>query len=105
MSRFVKNWETMDILSKIAYLLVGLLFFIIPFAGLVLESFNIILVNFEMLYGLYIVSIIASILARQWKLLLIVSVGTIFVYAVTIGLSEVLWYYLKEWFGIDISYR
>ena len=38
-------------------------------------------------------------------MILIATVGGLMVWAITIGIAEVLWYYLNAWFGIDISYR
>ena len=92
-------------LSKMAYLFTGLLFFLIPFSGLVLESLNIHWIGFESLFFLYLFSIGLSLMAREWKLALVVCSGTIAIYALTLGVSEVLWYYLKTWFAVDISYR
>lgn len=77
----------------------------IPMEGLIFESFHVPLVDYNIILGVYVLSIVVSFFSRQWKLMLIAAVGGILILAMTIGLSEVLWYYLKNWFGIDISYR
>ena len=105
MAKLYDKWQKMNLLEKCAYLSVCLLFFTIPFTGLILESFNISIINMEFIYGLYLISILFSVLAKKWKLVLIATIGGLVLWAVTIGIAEVLWYYLKTWFGIDISYR
>ncbi|MDY2795381.1 hypothetical protein [Peptostreptococcus porci] len=105
MKRFEAKWKKLSCMSRIEYILVGILFLIIPIEGLIFESFNVTLVDYKIVLGIYILAIVISLLSRQWKLALIVIVGGILVLAITIGLSEVLGYYLKEWFGIDISHR
>lgn len=77
----------------------------IPFTGLILESLNISIICFEFIFGLYVFSIVLSILAKEWKLILISTFGGLILWAMTIGISEILWYYLKYWFDIDISNR
>ena len=76
-----------------------LLFIMIPFTGLILESLNISIIKFEIILGIYVLSIIFSILAKNWKLILIATIGGLVLWAITIGIAEVLWYYLKSWFG------
>ena len=105
MEKIRKKWSSMDLFGKCSYLSVGLLFFLIPFTGLVLESLNIHIISFDIIFGIYVLSIIFSILAKKWKLILIATIGGLVLWAITIGLAEVLWYYLKTWFEIDISYR
>ena len=98
-----KKWSSMDLFSKCSYLSVCLLFFLIPFTGLVLESLNISIIKFEIILGVYVLSIIFSILAKKWKLIIIATVGALLLWAITIGIAEILWYYLKSWFDIDLS--
>lgn len=105
MEKIIRKWINMNLICKCAYLSVCVLFIMIPFTGLVLESLNISIVRIEIIFGIYILSVIFSILARKWKLIFIATVGGLILWALTIGMSEVLWYYLKVWFGIDISYR
>lgn len=105
MEKIRKKWSSMDLFGKCSYLSVGLLFFLIPFTGLVLESLNISIIKFEIILGIYVLSIICSILAKKWKLIIIATVGALLLWAITIGIAEILWYYLKSWFNIDISYR
>ena len=103
--KIMETWKKENLICKIAYILTCVLFFWIPFEGLVLESLNLHLLGYEGVRILYIFTIICAIAARKWKLVLLVVVGTFLVWVATLGLSEVLWYYLKTWFGIDISYR
>ena len=96
MEKFIKKWKNLNLFSKCSYLSVCLLFIMIPFTGLILESLNISIIKFEIILGIYVLSIIFSILA---------TIGGLVLWAITIGIAEVLWYYLKSWFGVDISYR
>lgn len=105
MEKFIKKWKNLNSFSKCSYLSVCLLFIMIPFTGLILESLNISIIKFEIILGIYVLSIIFSILAKNWKLILIATIGGLVLWAITIGIAEVLWYYLKSWFGVDISYR
>lgn len=105
MENLIKKWKNGNLFSKCSYLSVCLLFIMIPFTGLVLESLNISIIKFEIIFGMYVLSIIFSILAKNWKLILIATIGALVLWAITIGVAEILWYYLKSWFGIDISYR
>lgn len=105
MKNFREKWKKLNWIARIAYILVGILFLIIPIEGLIFESFNMTLVDYNTVLGLYILTIIISLFSKQWKLALVAAVGGMVIFAATIGLSEVLWYYLKQWFGIDISYR
>lgn len=104
--RIIKEkWVELNWLSRIAYIVVAILFLIIPIEILILESFNIAIIDWLGLEVLLGASILASIIAREWKLILIAIVGAYVVLGISWGLSSVLWYYLNEWFGIDISYR
>ncbi len=105
MEKITEKYKKFDFLNRCAYIGVFALLILIPFTGLVLESFNIHIITANMLYALYIFNIALCILTKNWKLLLLTAVGSLFVWALTMGMSEVLWYYLKAWFGIDISYR
>ena len=105
MEKFIKKLKNLNLFSKCSYLSVCLLFIMIPFTGLILESLNISIIKFEIILGIYVLSIIFSILAKNWKLILIATIGGLVLWAITIGIAEVLWYYLKSWFGVDISYR
>ena len=105
MEKFIKKRKNLNLFSKCSYLSVCLLFIMIPFTGLILESLNISIIKFEIILGIYVLSIIFSILAKNWKLILIATIGGLVLWAITIGIAEVLWYYLKSWFGVDISYR
>lgn len=105
MSSIANKIEKMNLRTKLAYLLVMVLLFTIPFTGLVLESMNINIINFNMILGLYAFTVLASLIAKQWKLVIIATIGSMIIWAITLGLSEVLWYCLKEFFGMDISYR
>lgn len=105
MEKFIKKWKNLNLFSKYSYLSICLLFIMIPFTGLILESLNISIIKFEIILGIYVLSIIFSILAKNWKLILIATIGGLVLWAITIGIAEVLWYYLKSWFGVDISYR
>jgi hypothetical protein len=73
MEKIRKKWSSMDLFGKCSYLSVGLLFFLIPFTGLVLESLNISIIKFEIILGIYVLSIICSILAKKWKLIIIAT--------------------------------
>ena len=95
MKKIRKKWENMNLFSKCSYLSVCLLFFLIPFTGLVLESLNISIIKFEIILGIYILSIIFSMLAKKWKLMIIATVGALLLWAITIGIAEILWYYYK----------
>lgn len=94
-----------DLLKRISHILLVILFISIPFTGLVLESLDINIITFNMIFGLYILTILTLILTKQWKLIIIATIGTILIWAITLGLSELLWYFLKRYFDIDISYR
>ena len=93
------------LLKRISHILLVILFISIPFTGLVLESLDINIITFNMIFGLYILTILTLILTKQWKLIIIATIGTILIWAITLGLSELLWYLLKRYFDIDISYR
>lgn len=101
----IREFKKMNLLTRCSYILLTVLFTIIPFTGLILESLNIKIISFDMIFALYILTIIVSLLAKQWKLIIIATFGSLVILAITIGISEVAWYYLKELFGIDISYR
>ena len=103
--RVILKWKDMHFFCKCSYLLICILFIMIPFTGLILESFNISIISFNFILGIYVLCIVFSILAKDWKMILIATVGGLMVWAITIGIAEVLWYYLNAWFGIDISYR
>lgn len=90
MEKIRKKWSSMDLFGKCSYLSVGLLFFLIPFTGLVLESLNISIIKFEIILGIYVLSIICSILAKKWKLIIIATVGALLLWAITIGIAEIL---------------
>ena len=92
-------------MKRISHILLVILFISIPFTGLVLESLDINIITFNMIFGLYILTILTLILTKQWKLIIIATIGTILIWAITLGLSELLWYLLKRYFDIDISYR
>lgn len=53
MEKIRKKWSSMDLFGKCSYLSVGLLFFLIPFTGLVLESLNISIIKFEIILGMF----------------------------------------------------
>ena len=101
----LRNFKKLNLVTKSSYILVAILFVIIPFTGLVLESLNINIISFYMIFALYILTIAVSLLAKQWKLVIVTTIGSMIIWAITLGISEVLWYYMKELFGIDISYR
>ncbi len=105
MLKQIRNFKKLNLVTKSSYILVAILFVIIPFTGLVLESLNINVISFYMIFALYILTIAVSLLAKQWKLVIVTTIGSMIIWATTLGLSEVLWYYMKELFGIDISYR
>ncbi len=105
MDSILGKYKKMNIFNKSAYIGVCALMILIPFTGLILESFNIHIITSDMLYALYIFNIIICVLTKNWKLLFVTAVGSLFMWALTMGMAEVLWYYLKIWFDIDISYR
>lgn len=105
MSEKIRNFKKMNLMTKSSYILVAILLVIIPFTGLVLESLNIKVISFYMIFDLYILTIVVSLFAKQWKLVIVATIGSMIIWAITLGVSEVLWYYLKALFGIDISYR
>lgn len=98
MSEKLKNFKMMNLITKIAYILVAILFIKIPFTGLVLESLNINVISFDMIFALNLLTIVVSLLAKQWKLAIIATIGSMIIWAITLGISEVMWYYLKELF-------
>lgn len=106
MESIKKKWSQLPSLAKTAYALTGFLLLLIPFEGLVLESFNLAIPGiYAIVSCLYWAGIVLAAVSKQWKLLLIAVIAPWLMWALTIGLSEVLWHYLKTWFGIDISYR
>lgn len=105
MSEKIRNFKKMNLITKSSYILVIILFTIIPFTGLTLEPLNINVISFYMIFALYILTIVVSLLAKQWKLAIVATIGSMIIWAITLGISEVLWYYLKELFVIDISHR
>lgn len=105
MKKVFKNWKSTTCLKKISHILLIILFISIPFTGLVLESFNIYIISFNMIFGLYVLTLIMLIITRQWALIFIATLGFILLFALTLGLSEILWYLLKKYYDIDISYR
>ncbi|MDU5324773.1 MAG: hypothetical protein E6149_08880, partial [Peptoniphilus harei] len=104
MGKKFKENRVMTIANKVSYISLIVLFVLIPFTGLVLESFNIHIVTFNMIFGLYIFTVLTALIAKQWKLIVMATIGSLLIWAVTMGLSEVLWYCLKKYFDIDISY-
>lgn len=106
MQQMMNMWKQLNFAGKTAYLLTGLLFVLIPFEGLVLESVNLPIPGiYTIVSTLYWAAILFAAISKQWKLLAVAALGTWLLWAWTIGLAEVLWYYLNTWFGIDISYR
>lgn len=99
------NFQTSSWLGKSAYLLTALLFVTIPFAGLVLEPLGIVLIGFPHFAVLYVGAIACSVLAGKWRLVLVVALGGLYVWGGTIFFAEVLWYYFKDVFGIDLYPR
>ena len=97
-----EKWKELNWLSRVAYILVAITLLSLPIEGLIFESFDIAIIDIDVLIVLHYVSTAIAMFARQWKL---AFVGFYVSYGITIGLSEVLWYYLKAWVGIDISYR
>ncbi|MDY6065672.1 MAG: hypothetical protein SPI59_05020 [Finegoldia sp.] len=102
---FKERWKDMNFLSRPAHILVGLLFFIIPFEMLVIESFSYGLFDAEFVFFLYILSIIVAIIAREFKLALVALLGGFIVLFITYFTADALCYYLKKFFDIDISHR
>lgn len=100
-----EKWKELNWLSRLAYILVVIMLLSLPIEGLIFESFDIAIIDIDVIIVLHYVSTAVALLARQWKLALVAFVGFYVSYGITIGLSEVLWYYLKAWVGIDISYR
>lgn len=100
-----EKWKELNWLSRVAYILVAITLLSLPIEGLIFESFDIAIIDIDVLIVLHYVSTAIAMFARQWKLALVAFVGFYVSYGITIGLSEVLWYYLKAWVGIDISYR
>ncbi|EHZ5136469.1 hypothetical protein K6B29_002766, partial [Enterococcus faecalis] len=52
----ISNWKNSDLLTKVGLAIAGLVFVVIPFSGLVLESFGIKLVSFNFLFFLYVLA-------------------------------------------------
>lgn len=98
-------WKSADWIKRISCSLTFFVIFGIFFEGLVLESFRLSMLGYQGFHCLYIVAIICSFFTKKWRLILIAIIGPIVAWALTIGLAEVLWYYLLKWFDIDISYR
>lgn len=65
MEKFIKKWKNLNLFSKCSYLSVCLLFIMIPFTGLILESLNISIIKFEIILGIYVLSIIFSIPSKK----------------------------------------
>ncbi|MBO6417471.1 hypothetical protein ACK4CS_17945 [Enterococcus gallinarum] len=101
----ISNWKNSDLLTKVGLAIAGLVFVVIPFSGLVLESFGIKLVRFNFLFFLYVLAELCFLLSKKWKYAVIFTFGCIVLFAITLGLSEALWYYLDKYFNIDISNR
>ncbi len=100
------KWMELTWIGRAAYIAAGLLFILMVVEGLVLESLGMSIPGAVALVdGLYVATIVLALFAKQWKLAVIVFVGFWLLWAFLMGVSEVLWYYLKTWFGIDISYR
>lgn len=75
MKEFIIKWKNMNIFNKCSYLLVCVLFIMNPFTGLILESLNMSIIKFEIIFGIYVLSIIFSLLAKNWKMILIATIG------------------------------
>lgn len=105
MNGSIEKWSEKSWICKIAYLLTGVLFFWLPFEGLVLGAFSLHLLGFQGIWGLYIAALICAIIAKKWLLLFIVAVGFWLIFAAVLGLAEVLWYYSKFFFDIDLFIR
>ena len=101
----LQKWHSETLLGKIAYTLTSFLFFWIFFEGLILESFNIHLLGINGVLATYYIALFVALLARKWKLFFATFIGFYILYGGVILGSEILWYYLQKWFGIDISYR
>ena len=105
MKYFIQKWHKETWLGKIAYLFTAFLFFWILFEGLILESINIHILGIRGVWAIYYMTLFVALVARKWKLFFITLIGVYFLYGCVILGSEILWYYLQKWFGIDISYR
>ncbi len=93
-----EKWKNLGVISRIAYIVVGTLFGIIVFEGIILETFfNVALIDYEIVEKLYIAAIVISLIAREWKLAVIAAIGGIVMLSIAIGISEFFGYYLREW--------
>lgn len=99
----IEKWK--ELFFKLPKILTYFVLFMIPFSGLVLDSFNIGGMSLEVVYGLCIIIMILSLVTRQWKYFFIAPIGSLLMFSITLGLSEFLWWFLLENFDIDISYR
>ena len=88
MENWIKKWKNQNFFSKCSYLSVCLLFIMIPFTGLVLESLNISIIEFEIIFEMYVLSIIFSILAKNWKLILIATIGALVLRIISLAERE-----------------
>ena len=105
MLKKLRNFKNLSFINKYSYILAAILFISIPSTGLVLESLNINIISFEMIFALYVLTLLVSLLGKSLKLAILVTIGSLIIWAITLGVSEVLCYLLKEYFDIDISYR
>ena len=104
MTKYIDKWKQLSLLAKIAYILVGTLFIIIPIE-LMIEALGNPIIGMDILEKWYILAIVTSLLAKKWKLAIITFVGGILVYSFMIGMAEFVGWYFNIAYGIDISGR
>ena len=93
-----EKWKNLGLISRIAYIVVGTLFGIIVFEGIILETFfNVALIDYEIVEKLYIAAVVIALIAREWKLAVVAAIGGVVMLSIAIGISEFFGYYLGEW--------
>ena len=105
-----KQWisssvKSMNILTKIACILIITCWISFIVEGVILESFNYVVFDFKVILYWNLIGVGIALVAKKWKLALIGFIGFFFVYAIVLGLSEFLWWVLLKYFHIDIAYR
>lgn len=69
--KWIKKWQNLSFLSKIAHLSVIMLALFAPFVSLVVEGlFNIYIVEPNHIFKFFYLTLVLCVIAREWKLLI-----------------------------------